>query len=610
MTVSLVKETDELVEFDSLDLRHEWQTRSVPDIDGFLDHLRERVSDPDRVDDVELCDGCNDLHDTYFESVSSVKSGERMCEDCLDNGYSWCEKCEEYENDNHATAVPGGGRVCDDCLSKFYVQCERCEEYEDRYNAYGVGYDGLACTYCYENCTSYCEDCDESYWYDDADDHNHSGCECEAPAQTFRVRNNGGGMLSNDTRAKVSLPSGVISDEGIGAIALVIRNHGASESRAATDLDEWGNPSQEVRERYQEWCKLARTLQDALGSEWQTKQGNYTKRLSRHAYKTYGLKVPPEVISEVGNIGRAHSRGVNFEIEVTRNLNLPAEDFYHEDSCWWQSYSSSRCALKSNGGFGLRTFATRKSRYLGEYESVEGRAWVMPLRKNGSGLVPTFETEEPDAFVVFNGYGDLEEYVPARIVAHMAGMTYRKIAFWGEPMYVNNDSGYLVAPEEIAETYTDGRLRLSLAQHANLYEQEQAGDAPQPEPVAAAAVATAAAPQWQDVGYTQDVGGGTVRTELLADWERELLELDGEPQVGDRVRITSASGWTELDCQTRVGVLVERSQGWDDGRYAAADVPALGGPHPYAVEVTLSGSPYTFIARSVEVLERAPQPVG
>jgi len=71
----------------------------------------------------------------------------------------------------------------------------------------------------------------------------------------------------------------------------------------------------------------------------------------------------------------------------------------------------------------------------------------MPLKLDELGnLIPTFDTETPAAFVVFNGYGDLGGYAPARIMSHMAGMTYRKITFDAQPMYVNPGApgvGYL-----------------------------------------------------------------------------------------------------------------------------------------------------------------------
>jgi hypothetical protein len=63
----------------------------------------------------------------------------------------------------------------------------------------------------------------------------------------------------------------------------------------------------------------------------------------------------------------------------------------------------------------------------------------------------------------------------------MAGMTYRKVDLTLNPMYVNSDSGYLVAPEEIAEPYTDGRYSVSMDQHSDLYYQEQRNAAKQKE---------------------------------------------------------------------------------------------------------------------------------
>jgi hypothetical protein len=177
------------------------------------------------------------------------------------------------------------------------------------------------------------------------------------------------------------------------------------------------------------------------------------------------------MLSQVGNIGRDNSTGVDFEIEMTRDLNQSAEDFYHEDSCWWQSYSESRCSLKSNGGIGMRTFKSNGFR-----DRVNGRAWIMPMRLDDNGdLQPTFDSLTPDAFVIFNGYGDLSGYTPARIVAHMAGMTYRKISFDCSPMYVNGNSAYLVTSEDIATKYaTKGHLSIYTDSHSHLYHREAA----------------------------------------------------------------------------------------------------------------------------------------
>lgn len=381
-----------------------------PDLEEFREYLRARLTDPDRADDLVICYRCDDPGDDDWFYV--LGTGDSVCEYCRDNHYSACDDCDELWE--YTTSTSNGREVCEDCRSNRYSWCEDCEVYYP--DDYGCG---------------------ETHAQD---------CECESPALAFAVRNDGEPSLENDVRVTVTLPAGTISAEGISEIGRYLRDVSCTFG--------YDDPARDNM-----W-RLSYDL-EPLGDQWQAKQGNYPKRLSRLAYTKYQLKLTPEVMSKVGTIARDHSTAVDFEVEVTRELNRSPEEFAHADSCWWQSYAGSRCALKSNGGFGLRTF---EGRY------VTGRAWVMPLRQTEDEcLVPTFETLQPDAFVVFNGYGVLNGYTPARIVSHMAGMTYRKITFTCSPMYVNNSAGYLVAPEEIATRYTDGSLYLSTTEHSDLY---------------------------------------------------------------------------------------------------------------------------------------------
>lgn len=388
-----------LVDSATLDLWELWHAESAqwrPLVQSeFLARLRTLVIDPYDIDDIRFCAECASAH--WYCNMPS----ETHCESCYD-AMEPCENCGEREND--LTYTLSGGSICD---------------------------------YCRDNDYSFCDDCN-SYYHDNySSEHDHARRDCcESPALTFAVRNGEDSTLRNDTRAAITLPSGEISDDGIAEIARAIR---------VLDLD--------ISSRY--------AIVDALGSigtAWQTRQGNYTKRLSRLAY-TLGVKLPPEFVSRIGCIARDHSRSVDVEIDVTRDLNLPAGDFYHEGSCWWGGYAESRCALKTNGGYGLRSF---------EYGNVSGRAWVMPLLLSGGALCPTFDALAPDAFVVFNGYGALEGFNAARIVAHMAGMTYRKISFSCSPMYINA-GGYLVASEDIAQQFADNGLHLTTDDHSDLY---------------------------------------------------------------------------------------------------------------------------------------------
>lgn len=391
--------TEQVAKIDSLDtdiLRELWE--ELRNTFDFLTALRERLADPDQADEVVFCEDCD--VPVMNEDTTRVERGYRVvCEPCLDE-YSTCECCGEYVYSNDMRWTLGDASVCESCIEHDY---------------------------------GYCDDCDGYFHLDYSHEHQHGNCDCEAPHQHFYVRNDGQAPLENDSRARVSLPSGVIDAEGMAKIKVLMR----------TSVS-WD----------------AARLVEGVGPVWQQKDGNFTKRLSRAAYKYLGVKVDPAVLSEVGNIASAHSTAVDFDIEVTRNLNLPAEDFYHEESCWWQSYGESRCALKNNGGYGLRTF--------NDSGNVSGRAWVMPLRADGDTFRPTLDTMTPDAFVVFNGYGALSGYAATRIVAHMAGWTYRKIVFECRPMFVNGDTGYLVAPEDVAQGYTDGSLYLQVDAHARL----------------------------------------------------------------------------------------------------------------------------------------------
>lgn len=386
--------------------------------------------------------------------------------DALD-GIVFCERCHVPGDVDDYQSTHDDQYACDTCIS-YLITCVHCRQMFPETTT--VANEDEVCSACRDERYSFCDEC-EAFYPDDAPCHHN--CECESPAQRFQIRNDGQEPLANDERVSISLPAGTVSGEGMNAIMVTIQMH-AQTVRYLGHLspEEQAEATEEVRSACRSEAIQLRDLSyrvDEVGATWQTKDGNFTKRLSKFAYKQYGLKLRPDLMSEIGNIGSAHSRSVSVDIEITRDLNQSASDFFHEDSCWWGSESQSRCALKSHGGFGLRTFHKTDG-------FVEGRAWVMPLRLKNGDLTPTFETETPDAYVVFNGYGSLggaNGYAPARILAHMVGWTYRKIDFTCSPMYVNSESGYLVAPEELASEYTDGSLSLSLSAHSNLYRDEK-----------------------------------------------------------------------------------------------------------------------------------------
>jgi hypothetical protein len=351
----------------------------------------------------------------------------------------FCGNCEEPAWKGDLSRAGNGDRICDGCWSDWYT-CDSCDERFPAGDLTETLSGSAVCDSCRCNYYSFCEECDGYYPDDDSYEHDHdngSGC-CESPQLSFRIRNDSCDPLGNDQQVTITLAKGVITSEGLKAIRRYLLDAGCGS--------------------------IAYDLAD-VGDQWQARTGNFPKRLSRLAYQRYQTKLTPENLSNVGNIARDHSTEVSVRIEVTRELNQSADYFYHDGSCWWTDCYESRCALKTNGGFALLTFNA--------HGGTSGRAWVLPLKlDDGETLTPTFETMTPDAFVVFNGYGELDGYTAPRIIAHLAGWTYRKIDFECRPMYINS-GGYLVAPEPIAEKYTDGELRLSVSQHSSLYDRER-----------------------------------------------------------------------------------------------------------------------------------------
>jgi len=348
---------------------------------------------------------------TFTEAVEEI-TGDAVVQ---------CDDCSTHVWQDDATWVRSGKTVCEDCRCE-YDMCVSCEEYfwscntrwDDNGNAY--------CSPCFDETHIYCGHCEEYYHVDSDHDfeHEEENCDCEAPHLRFTFPANGHGTIAQDERLTVELPAGTIDSVGMGKIADLLR---VSFYNINSDGRYYVGP-----------------VLEEVGDTWQTKRGNFTRRLSSAFHKAGGFKLPDHVISEVGNLARAHSStGASWAIEVTRDLNLSAEDFYHGSSCWWQSYAYSRCALKSWGGIGLRTFDT--------HGNVTGRAWVQPVKVNDGHVCATHDATGADGYIVYNGYGALDGYVASRIIAHLTSKTYRKIGFNVDRQYVNGNTGFLVADE-------------------------------------------------------------------------------------------------------------------------------------------------------------------
>lgn len=361
---------------------------------------------------------CYDCESVVLADETEDYDGNPICESCREDYYD-CDECGRTTHHDCATYVEGPDRtVCDSCMSRYYW-CEHCETYSE----------------------GPCEECS-------------TDCECCSARPTFRFPANGAGTIGNDERLTLTLPKGIISDAGIAAIQEAVVEHmptahafrDAAERYYALNSSLLGPEGRTTRDAYFEASEAHSAVQrtvakavESVGHEWQGKRGNYPKRLSSALYKL-GIKLEPATISEVGNLARQYSDDTSeYHIEFTRDLNQSAAYFYHEVSCWWQSYANSRCALKNWGGLAMRTFAEADS----DQDDPSGRVFIFPLNED---FEPTQNAETAHAYMVFNAYGALGGYSSARIVAHLAGKTYRKVRFDLEidNGYVNSNAGYLV----------------------------------------------------------------------------------------------------------------------------------------------------------------------
>lgn len=419
--------------------------------------LPENVS----VDSIRRCAYCNN-----FKLAGETKKsddGYDVCESCIKR-YSFIilPCCDKLSRNNPVRILDSDERICNRCAAKRRLYyCGHCQAYSTDQNHY-----------------------------------HPRGCQCESPQAEFVV-----GNVAQNTRTTISLPAGEISEQGISLIQ-------QQTLRLSVDL--------KVRD------DIYLSIIPSLGIKWQTKEGNFTKRLSRAVFNKHKVKIPADVLERIGQIAGEHSKGAGeLHLEVTRDLNGSPASFGNEGSCWWQSYTASRCTLKSNGGFALRTFgAANKSNKDGK--AVLGRAWVLALKKEqyipgapakpgepikghclcepcttgytkalkayvkklatyneavAEGpkptvrLVPTFDTQSAVAYLVFNGYGNLSGYIAARALSQMTGWTYRKTGFTTAQMYINA-GGYLVTSEDIATTFTDASISMKLTTHSDLFTKE------------------------------------------------------------------------------------------------------------------------------------------
>lgn len=309
--------------------------------------------------------------------------------------------------------------VCESITGDSVFWCDDCGDPVWEQSWHGTtGDDTEVCDRCLGE-YYYCSHCEQ--YYSESHQHEH-GSFCSVPQPRFRFPLADGRSVGSDESIDVETPAGLISDAGMKEIAEYVYRQANS----------YGMYSQVLNN---------------MDHEWTNKSGNFTKRIAKLALQQ-GHKIDPQILSEIGNLARANSSsGKTYRLTFSRDLNADASEWFHGGSCWWTDYAESRCALKQCGGLGVRTFD--------DWDTVTGRAWIVPLKEREDyygqrGLALCDDPMDADAFVVFNAYGP-DGYEFARLVAQLTGWSYRKLGFSCRPMYVNNNSGFLVAPQQVCE---------------------------------------------------------------------------------------------------------------------------------------------------------------
>jgi hypothetical protein len=410
---------------------------------GWVETLKDRVADPENVG-VGQCRDCGLLTfhqgDPLMVFINNHEEDQRyeMCPACYDTRSRVCVECDRrFRTGNMHTVVGGAGGgtryVCVPCYQVAYTTCRICQATYDARSA------------------------------ENRETHRHRDqmC-CESPAMDFTFPFNGD-VLRPDTRVSVSLGEhGVLNKATVRKVGGFLMNYALGMG----DVNVKDSRARKMFRCGEHVKAMTNETIEKVGREVRRKDGNYSTRLKRYAYKTWGLKLEPEILTHVGNIVSEAHKNREFLIEVTRDLNLTSTEFANSASCWWSNYKESRCALKTNGGIGLRSFEDDDPD-----KNPNGRVWIMPLKvAPDGGLTPTFRTDT-GVFFVFNGYGVLEEKAGVNVVQAMTDAEEVKlITFEADRYYVNNSRGYLMGPKDTIG-HID-RLRLPLQQHSALFKQE------------------------------------------------------------------------------------------------------------------------------------------
>lgn len=118
------------------------------------------------------CDDCENWYDD--DDLHTVYDGDgheyRVCDDCRDEYYVYCEHCERYVHRDYVNYIDGMD-VCDDCRDEYYEECDICGEWHHHDSMTAViddrGNEVYVCDRCRDEHYCYCDECGEYHPYEE-----------------------------------------------------------------------------------------------------------------------------------------------------------------------------------------------------------------------------------------------------------------------------------------------------------------------------------------------------------------------------------------------------------------------------------------------------------
>ena len=118
--------------------------------------------------------------------------------------------------------------------------------------------------------------------------------------------------LGYNTIHKIEMPTNTIDEEGKDEIKAAVRRELHLDIDDEVNLDEWVVP------RGEEFI------------------GTLPKRIGNWAWKRYGYKCSPAMLSEIGNIAKRHTvDNATHYISLNKEIDWERGDFGDEGSCFW-----------------------------------------------------------------------------------------------------------------------------------------------------------------------------------------------------------------------------------------------------------------------------------